>query len=141
MSNLDKFAAAINCIDGRVQAAVAEWMKLHAEVQYVDMITEPGVDKVISNRNMQKTVPIAEKLRISVNAHGSSAVAIVGHFDCAANPVSSDEHKIQIEESVEIIRSWDSNMRVVGIYVNEWSAIDVIYDTKEENFQELNSFL
>ena len=88
MSSLDKFAAAINCIDGRVQAPVAEWLKLHAQVQYIDMITEPGVDKVLTAGSVQTSASIAEKLRISVDAHGSSVVAVVGHFDCAANPVS-----------------------------------------------------
>lgn len=140
MSNLDKFAAAINCIDGRVQAPVAEWLKLHAQVQYVDMITEPGVDKVLTSGDAQKTSSIAEKMRISVEAHGSSVIAIVGHFDCAANPVSFEDHKKQIEESVAIVRSWGESLRVIGLYVNEWNAVDVIHDTDSE-FEEMKSFL
>ena len=140
MSDLDKFAAAINCIDGRVQGPVTEWMKLHAQVQYVDMITEPGVDKVISTGVVQKTGPIAEKLRISIDAHGTRVVAVVGHFDCAANPVSVEEHKVQVEDCVAIIRTWDASLRVIGLYVNEWNAIDVVYDTDSE-FEEMQSYL
>ncbi|NNE97666.1 MAG: hypothetical protein HKN25_01465 [Pyrinomonadaceae bacterium] len=140
MSNLDKFAAAINCIDGRVQAPVAEWLKLHAQVQYVDMITEPGVDKVLTAGGIRQTASIAEKLKISIDAHGTSTVAVVGHFDCAANPVSFEEHKTQIEECVNTIRSWADNLRVIGLYVNEWSAVDVIYDSDSE-FEEMNSYL
>jgi len=140
MENLDKFATAINCIDGRVQAPVAEWMKLHAHVQYVDMITEPGVDKVLTEGGLNKTSAIVEKLRISIEAHESKAVAVVGHFDCAANPVSFDEQKSQIEESVNTIKSWGVNIRVIGLYVNEWSAIDVIYDSDSE-FKEMKNYL
>ena len=140
MSNLDKFAVAINCIDGRVQAPVAEWLKLHAQVQYVDMITIPGADKVLANGAKTRTDMIADKLRVSIEAHHSKTVAIVGHHDCAANPVSFDEHKLDIEECVEKIREWGVKLRVIGLYVNEWNSIDVVYDSDSE-FEEMKSFL
>jgi len=37
------FAAAINCIDGRTQAAVIEYLKRAYALDFVDMITEPGL--------------------------------------------------------------------------------------------------
>ena len=42
----DKFATAITCIDGRVQQPIVDWMKLHTNVHYVDLITEPGPDRL-----------------------------------------------------------------------------------------------
>lgn len=36
-----KFAAAINCMDGRTQVPVIEFLKNKYGVDYVDMITEP----------------------------------------------------------------------------------------------------
>jgi len=43
-----KFATAINCMDGRCQLPVIEWMKKRYGVEYVDMITEPGPDGVLA---------------------------------------------------------------------------------------------
>jgi len=50
-----KFAAAINCVDGRTQIPVMEWMKKNCRVDYVDMVTEPGPVKILkeSLKNMQ----------------------------------------------------------------------------------------
>ena len=50
-----KFACAINCMDGRVQDAVKNYMKENYGVDYVDMITEPGPNKILAdNSNKEK---------------------------------------------------------------------------------------
>jgi len=137
---MDIFGTAINCIDGRAQAPVADWIKLNSHVHYVDMITEPGVDKVLAEGKSAITSSIYEKTRVSIDRHQSRIVAVVGHFDCAANPVSVEEHKQMIAESVELLLTWNLGVRIAGLYVNEWSAIDLIYDSEVE-FQEMKSFL
>jgi hypothetical protein len=45
------FATALNCMDGRVQDAVAKWTKDHFNVMYVDAVTEPGIDSIIRGEN------------------------------------------------------------------------------------------
>ena len=140
MENINKFGTAICCIDGRVQGPVADWIKLHSHVQFVDMVNEPGVDKILSEGNSNRIAYIADKVEISIHAHQSNIVAVVGHFDCAANPVSFDEHKEQIEFGVDMVKSWNLGVRVVGLYVNEWNSIDVICDSETE-FQPIKSFL
>jgi len=47
MSN-QKFATAINCMDGRVQTPVIKWLKNEYKVNYIDMITEPGPNKILA---------------------------------------------------------------------------------------------
>lgn len=42
------FGTVLNCIDGRVQIPVINWMKENFDLDYVDLITEPGMDKVLS---------------------------------------------------------------------------------------------
>lgn len=37
-----KFCTAINCMDGRVQLPVINYLKKHFKVNYVGSITEPG---------------------------------------------------------------------------------------------------
>src|SRR5690606_33072319 len=43
------FVTAINCIDGRAQDPVAEWMRDRFSVRYVDTITEAGADGILAN--------------------------------------------------------------------------------------------
>ncbi len=140
MQSTDTFGTAINCIDGRVQTPVSEWLKLHGHVQYVDMITEPGADKVIAEGQANKVSPIYEKLRVSIENHQSTVLALAGHFDCAGNPVDLETHKKHIETGVELLASWKLGVRIVGLYVNEWNSVDLIYDSAE-GFEDIKTFL
>ena len=140
MNNFDKFGTAICCIDGRVQTPVADWIRLHSQVQFVDMINEPGADKILSEGTSNLIAYVADKVEISIKVHQSKIIAVVGHYDCAANPVSFREHKEQIEFGVDMVNSWNLGVRVVGLYVNEWNSVDLICDSETE-FEPLKSFL
>ena len=47
MSN-GKFATSISCMDGRIQTPINEWISENYSIDYVDTITEPGVDKKVA---------------------------------------------------------------------------------------------
>ena len=82
-----EFATAINCMDGRVQMPVIEYMKSKYGIDYVDMITEPGPNKILSeNKDKNSIDSIKRRVKISVEAHKSRLIAVVGHHDCAGNP-------------------------------------------------------
>ena len=51
----NQFVTAINCMDGRVQIPVIEYMKTTYDVEYIDMITEPGTIKTLS-KNRDTTI-------------------------------------------------------------------------------------
>ncbi|OOM15866.1 carbonic anhydrase [Clostridium saccharobutylicum] len=121
-----KFGTVLNCIDGRVQIPVINWMKENFGLDYVDSITEPGVDKVLSQGEFAEIDRLREKVMISINAHNSNVVSIVGHFDCAANPVSDLRHFYDIVESTYVIKSWDLPVKVVGLWVDEYFYVHVI---------------
>ena len=125
-----KFATAINCIDGRVQTPVLDWMKLHLNVDYVDLITEPGADGAMVLSTEIRT-RIFDKVCLSLKVHNPIAIAIAGHWDCKANPLAREEHLEQIREGVRIIEAWGLRRRVVGLWVNEWGYVDLIRDTEE----------
>ena len=44
-----KFGTAINCIDGRTQQPVIDYIKQNYAVDKVDMITFPGANGIFSN--------------------------------------------------------------------------------------------
>ncbi len=43
-----RFGLAICCIDGRIQEPVASWLKEKYLLDYVDMVTEAGADRVLA---------------------------------------------------------------------------------------------
>ena len=130
MMRSGKFATAINCIDGRVQIPVLDWIRLHLNVDYVDLITEPGPDQALA-LSTDIRARIFEKVCLSLKAHDPIAIAISALWDCIANPVSMQEHLDQIREGVRIIESWGLRRRAVGLWVNEWGYVDLISDTEE----------
>ncbi|WP_163527672.1 carbonic anhydrase [Halobacillus ihumii] len=121
-----KFATAINCMDGRVQQPVFEWMKEQFSVEYIDMITEAGPNKVLLEGTEREVESIQSRVQVSYEAHGSEVVAIVGHYGCAGNPVPKDELFGQIEKSVEKIKNWGLEVKVLGLYVNENWEVEVV---------------
>ena len=121
-----KFATAINCIDGRVQLPVIEWLKKNYKVDYVDMITEAGPVKVISANKHEPIDSIKKRMDISVSRHHSTLVAIVAHHDCAGNPVAKEKQHEQLLKSMDIIKKWKYNVQFVGLWVDEnWKVSEI----------------
>ena len=116
-----KFATSVTCMDGRIQIPLADWIKTNYSIDYVDTITEPGIDKKIADNHDLE--PITTKIKISINAHKSSLIAVSGHYDCAGNPVSDNKHISQIKKGVEIISSWNLGAKVIGLWVDKsWNV-------------------
>jgi len=120
-----KFATAINCIDGRTQEPVIDFVRRKFSVDYVDMITEPGPDKILSeNKKSGITKSIKDNVLISTDKHKSRVIVIVGHHDCAADPVEKEEHYRQIKEAVQNIKEWNLDVDVYGVWVDKnWEAV------------------
>lgn len=119
-----KFATAINCIDGRTQLPVIKYIKEKYQVDFVDLITEPGADLVMATRNPDKLPSIKERLKLSLKIRSSELVFLVAHGDCAGNPVSADEHLGHLRRGMECLRGWELDADIVGLYVTDkdWSV-------------------
>ena len=122
------FATSINCIDGRIQLPVSNWIKQKYSVDYVDVITHPGSDKIIGEQNIEGISEIKTKTLVSINAHNSKLVVISGHHDCAGNPVSKETHLTQIKKSINIIKSWNLSVTVIGVWINDQWEIEEIQE-------------
>ena len=113
------FVTAINCMDGRVQLPIIEYMKNRFGADYVDMITEAGPIKYLADNNDKTTVEsIRKRVEISVVKHGSKVVAIVGHAGCAGNPVARDIQIKQLKRSAELAKSWGFAVQFLNFFVN-----------------------
>ena len=116
-----KFATSVSCIDGRTQLPLAAWIKEKYSVDFVDVISEPGVDKkIVESIDLDS---IKHKVGISISAHKSKTIVVSGHHDCAGNPVSDDVHISQIKKGVEEISSWGMDAEVIGVWVDaSWNV-------------------
>ncbi len=123
------FATAINCIDGRAQDPVAEWMRGRFGVRYVDTITEAGADGILANGMDAALEPVKSKVMVSTGAHNSQVVAVVGHFGCAGNPVAPEDHLEDIRKGVAVVASWGLPVDVIGLWVNDQWQVEVVCET------------
>ncbi|WP_306345884.1 carbonic anhydrase [Clostridium sp. BSD9I1] len=82
--------------------------------------------EVLSQVKWLEIERLREKVIVSITAHNSNVVAVVGHYDCAANPVSDCKHFCDILASTDIVKSWRLPVRVVGLWVDEFSCVHVV---------------
>ena len=126
------FATVLICMDGRIQRPVSDWVMENFGVDYVDKITEPGADILLTESLIWQNDKIKSRVLVSVEKHGSRAMAVVGHHDCAGNPVSEEKHRAMIKRSAAEIQSWNLPIRVVGLWVGESWLPEVVCDSAAE---------
>lgn len=116
-----KFATSINCMDGRAQKPVSEFLEKNFGVHYVDMITEPGPNRILSEEGNASIIEqLKKKVAISVEKHGSQIIAIIAHHDCAGNPVSEDLQKEHLKKALDVITSWNFPVKkIIALWLDE----------------------
>ncbi len=121
-----RFVTAISCMDGRVQLPVINWLRDNYRADYVDMITQPGPIKLLSENQEAAVAVMRRCVEVSVKHHNSRLVAVVGHLDCAGNPVGKDEQLRQIATSVQLIKGWglEEGVEVIGLWVDGVTSPD-----------------
>ena len=124
MTTDKKFACAINCMDGRVQDAVKNYMKKNYQVDWVDMMTEPGPNKILAENTDTAVIGnIKKRVEISVEHHGSRVIAIVGHFGCAGNPTEKETQIEHLKEAKEIVISFGFPVEIILLWVDgDWKT-------------------
>ena len=129
-----KFATAINCIDGRVQKPVIDFVRRKFSFDYVDMITEPGPDKILSENKKSGIIKwIRGHAEVSIEKHKSKAIVVIGHYDCAGNPVNEETHRMQIKKAVQNVDNWNLGVSVFGLWLDrDWKAALIFQDGKFE---------
>lgn len=125
-----QFCTAINCMDGRVQLPVTNYMKSRFKADYVDMITEPGPCLILAEGNPEELLgSILKRIEISIKNHKSGALAVVGHFDCAGNPADRENQIEQIKKALAFLRREYRRPEMVGLWVNEnWEVEEIALD-------------
>jgi hypothetical protein len=122
-----KFCTVVNCMDGRVQVPVIRYMQMKFNAEYVDSITEPGPNLILSEgKDTGAVASILRRLKISVERHRSCAVAVVGHHDCAGNPSPPGEQNRQTCDAVRLLAGMFPDVSIFGLWVDaEWTVHEI----------------
>ena len=121
------FCTVINCMDGRVQLPVIRFLQERFKVDYVDVISEPGPILLLAGRKKPYLLEsIFDRLRISVELHKSTGIAVVGHHDCAGNPAPREKQITQLRESIEHVRQRYGEVEIIALWVDEnWEVHEI----------------
>ena len=122
----EAFVTAVPCIDGRYRRCLVDWLSDHYRADYVDLVTEPGPDNVLTDEFSDAAADVRRRVDVSISAHASKAIAIVGHDDCAGNPVGPETHRSQIERAVGVLRGWYPQLPILGAFVDSACRIHVV---------------
>jgi len=108
-------------MDGRAQLPVIEYLQNRFDVKFVDMITEPGPNRLLAEAEEEddgRVKSILLRCGISINNHGSVGIAVVGHHDCAGNPAEEAQQKRQIEQAISFLKQrWDT-VEIIGLWLD-----------------------
>ena len=118
------FYTAVNCMDGRIQESVTNYIKKKYNVLFVDMITGAGPVKILSNKETENLESIISCIDISLKKHKSKGIAIVAHYDCAGNPISDEEQKKLLKKSVSFLSEKYINISVCGLWVDKNQKVE-----------------
>lgn len=111
------FATTINCMDGRALAATHAWLKTNYAVDYIDSITEPGMDAWIQNVSGEGRAWLKRKIEISTKGHGSRIITVVAHDECAGNPVTPNIHAEDIKKAISVIHSITNELELSDVLI------------------------
>jgi hypothetical protein len=107
-------------MDGRVQLPVIKHLHKRFNAKYVDSITNPGPNLILSEQNNLILVKhILDRLTISIEKHNSEGIAIAGHFDCAGNPAPKEKQIEHIQKAIQFLHGQYEKIEIIGLWVDE----------------------
>ncbi len=118
MSSNERFAAVINCMDGRIQTRTIDQLMTRFGARHIDNITTTGAVKHLDGAVDATGEGLLQSVAVSVQAHGTSQVAVVAHSDCAGNPVPDAEQKTQLRNAVVVIADRFPDLEVIALFLD-----------------------
>ena len=123
-----RYALCLICIDGRIQQVVRDWVLDTYAVEYLDIISEPGMDAF-----MARSGPVDRLLShvdVSTKRHGSQIAFIVGHDSCSGNDVPADQHKRDLYDALERLQLFRPQLHLVALWVSRQNQVVALKELK-----------
>ena len=117
-------ATCLNCMDGRVQVPVLNWIKANYSVDFVDVITEAGMDGVLARQ--ENISEVLRSIKVSVNINQSTRLFVVGHHDCRGNPIDQQAHRKEITAAVKRLKPLWPKQAIIGLWVNDQWQVEPV---------------
>lgn len=120
------FATCLNCIDGRTHLPLINWIRDKYKVEFVDLITEPGMIEQLAC-GFQANSSLITKVQLSLEKHQPKLIIAAGHYDCAGCSKNNFEHKKDIDRAVANVMQLFPGIPVSGVWINDtWNVEEVI---------------
>ena len=103
---------------------VLTWIKAHYPVDFVDVITETGMDGVLAKQ--EDISEVLRSIKVSVSLNQSTRLFIVGHYDCRGNSVDENRHREEITHAVKRLRPLWPAQEVFGLWVNDHWQVELV---------------
>ncbi len=118
------FCTAINCMDGRTQLPVIEYLQRRLNVDYVDTITEAGPVRILGDEpDSPLAAGILARVDISTNKHGSNCIAVVAHHDCGGNPAPKEIQMGQLDRALRFLTARYPHIQILGLWLDpDWTV-------------------
>lgn len=118
-SSSGRFATAVNCMDGRLQQPVSDFVRNRFAVDFVDMVTDAGVVASIHQG-------VLDSVKISVESHNSVGIAVVAHENCDGNPIPEKAQRTQCLEAAQLLALYWPELEVVPLWVPADRSVEII---------------
>jgi carbonic anhydrase len=116
MTSDGRFAAVITCMDGRIQTRTLDQVMTRLGVRFVDNITSTGAVQHLDGSVSATGEGLLHSLAVSIEAHGTSQVALVAHTQCAGNPVPDSKQKDQLRKAVGVVSERFPDLEVIALF-------------------------
>ena len=113
------FYTAVNCMDGRAQLPVIEYLTKRFKVDFIDSVTEAGAVLYLAERTgSEQAKSILARTDISIKKHQSKGIAVIAHHDCAGNPVDDQTQIGQLAPAVNFLAQHYPDAEITGLWLD-----------------------
>jgi len=124
-----RFCTSVHCLDGRIQLPVIGYLTARFGVDYVDVVTEPGPNRILGRQTDSVLCDsILRRVRLSLERHGSVGLAVTGHQGCASNPAGPRDQVADTLAAVQYLQQCFPQLPVIGLWVNERGEVAEVSD-------------
>ncbi len=126
------FYTAVNCMDGRVQLPVINYLTVRFKAEYIDSVTEAGPVLYLAEKTgSEQTKSIRRRTDISIKNHKSTGIAVIAHHDCAGNPADEQTQISQLMLAVNFFAGHYPNVEIIGLWVDSNFSVKEICSTSK----------
>ncbi|MFZ0624929.1 MAG: carbonic anhydrase [Acidimicrobiia bacterium] len=126
MTTSGRFATAVSCIDGRFQTRVIDQVMLRFGVRHVDNVTAPGAVRHLAGTVTDTGEFLLDHVRVSIDAHDSTEIAVVAHAGCAGNPVPDAKQKEELRAAKGVLEERYPGTTVVALFLDPKIGFEMV---------------